>query len=309
MVGAWIVGQAYPLTRAVRVRNALLAREGAIGDFDWHPANAPSSFRQETRAPSFAFAEAVARLDLASCTSDWKRALLLAGELTGRAQDRGPIRADLETTYERISAGYGYCADFVRVFLALAHAAGLCARQWGFSFDGFGGHGHTFVEIFDRARSKWIFLDVYNNFHVCDAKTNEPLSALEFRNVLLRGAADIRLELNGSGRPGYVFNDKLLEYYSTGLQQWYLICGNAVFSYEAHPLVRWTSRVSGSIGQVVATICGVHPTIQLLGTRENEAAVSELTALGRSFRIALGLLGVLALLLFAQLTLQAMTRP
>jgi hypothetical protein len=30
---------------------------------------------------------------------------------------------------------------FVKVYLALAHAAGITARQWAFSFDGFGGHG------------------------------------------------------------------------------------------------------------------------------------------------------------------------
>src|SRR5215212_7048039 len=111
VVGAWIAGQAYPLTRAVRVRNALLAREATVADFDWHPTNAPSAFHQETRPPSSAFADAVARLDLGSCRSDWDRGLRLAGELASRAQDRGPIQADLETTYARISAGYGYCAD------------------------------------------------------------------------------------------------------------------------------------------------------------------------------------------------------
>ena len=193
----------------------------------------------------------------------------------------------------------------MKVFLGLAHAAGLTSRQWSFSFDGFGGHGHTIVEIFDHARGKWLFLDVYNNFHACDAATLEPLGALEFRDALLRGTPEIRLEPNGSGRAGYPIEHKLLAYYRRGLQQWYLICGNAVFSFEANPLVRWTSRFSGSLGQAVAVFLGVHPAIQMLGTRENEAAVQELTALGRRFRVALAAFGVLALLLLWQLGVYA----
>jgi hypothetical protein len=305
-VGAWMVTQAYPPTRAVRLRNALLARRATAADFEWKPAGAPGTFHQENRPAPRAFADAVTRLDLDSCASDWNRALRLAEHLGGHARDLGPIQADLETTYARIRDGYGYCADFVKVFLGLAHAAGLCARQWAFSFDGFGGHGHTIVEIFDHARDKWLFLDVYNNFHACDAATKEPLSALEFRDALLHATREIRLEPNGSGRPGFPLKDKLLGYYRGGLQEWYLFFGNAVFSYEAQPLVRWTSRVSGSMGQVVATVLGVHPSILVLGTGENEARVQQLTALGRRFRIALAMLGVLALALAAQLGIYGM---
>lgn len=305
-LGAWMVAQAYPPARAVRVRNALLARRASAADFDWKPAGAPGAFRQEARLPPPAFADAVARLDLDSCAGDWDRALRIAEHLACHARDLGPIRADLETTYARIRAGYGYCADFVKVFLGLAHAAGLCSRQWAFSFDGFGGHGHTVVEIFDRARGKWLFLDVFNNFHACDGATKEPLGALEFRDALLRGNREFALEPNGSGRSGYPLQHKLLAYYRRGLQQWYLVCGNAVFSYEAHPLVRWMSRRSGSLGQVVATFLGVHPPIRVLGTPENEAAVRDLMALGRRFRVALTVFGVLALLLAVQLGVQAL---
>ena len=53
----------------------------------------------------------------------------------------------------------------------LAGAAGLTAREWGFSFDGFGGHGHALVEVYDRGLSKWVFLDVYNNIQALDAAT------------------------------------------------------------------------------------------------------------------------------------------
>lgn len=299
-VGAWMATQAYPPTRAVRVRNALLARQGTVADFGWGPANAPRTFHQEKLPAPLTFADAVARLELGSCASDWHRALRIAEHLACYAQDRGPIQADLVTTYVRIRDGYGYCADFVKVFLGLAHAAGLCSRQWAFSFDGFGGHGHTIVEIFDRARGKWLFLDVYNNVHACDAATAAPMGALEFRDALLGGSRAIRIEPNGSGRLGFPLEHKLLAYYRRGLQEWYLICGNAVFSYEAHPLVRWTSRFSGSMGQAVATVLRVHPAIQVLATHENEERVRELAALGRRFRAALAVFAILALVLAAQ---------
>jgi hypothetical protein len=302
VAGTWMVIQASSPTRAVRVRNALLAREGAIDDFEWKPANPPPEFQKEDRPASRAFADAITRLELGSCPTDWDRALRIAGHLTAYAQDLGPIHADLETTYTRIRAGHGYCADFVKVFLGLAHAAGLGVRQWAFAFDGFGGHGHTVVEIFDPPRGKWLFVDVYNNFHACDGATGEPLGALEFRDALLRGTRAISIKPNGPGRAGFPLEHKLFAYYRSGLHQWYLIFGNAVFSYEAHPIVGRTSRLSVAMGQIVATIFGVRPSIRLLVTRENEAAVQELAALGHKSRIALAALGVLAVVLLVQLS-------
>lgn len=301
-----MLAQIFPPTRGIRVRNALLAHRAAVADFDWKPFSPPRTFRQENLPAPPVFAAAVARLDLDSCPNDWSRALRVAEYLASQARDLGPIQSDLETTHARILAGYGYCADFTKVYLALAHAAGLFARQWAFSFDGFGGHGHTVVEIFDRARDKWIFLDVYNNFHVLDAATSEPLSALELRDVLLSGAREIVLRPNGSGRAGFPLEYKLFAYYRRGLQEWYLFGGNAVFSYEAHPLVRWAVRVSGSLGQIVATFLGVHPAIQILSTPENEATVQKLMALGRTFRAALIVFFVLGLVLAGQLAFHGM---
>lgn len=306
VLAAWMLRQAYPLTRAVRLRNALLVRQEALSNFDWNPGDAPGAFRQETRAPSRAFADAVAQLDVRSCPGDWSRALRVADHLAIHARDLGPIQSDLGTTYARIRDGYGYCADFVKVFLGLAHAAGLSSRQWAFSLDGFGGHGHTVVEVFDHARGKWLFLDVYNNFHVCDGATMEPLGALELRDALLHGKPEIVFQPNGPGRPGYPLEDKLLAYYRSGLQEWYLIFGNAVFSYDAHPLVRCASRLSGPLGQMVATLVGVHPSIQVLVTRENRVRVNHLTALGHRFHAVLAVFALLTLLLVVQLGIYAL---
>ncbi len=266
-------------------------------DFDWSPETVPSDFLQERLPPSPAFARIVETLELPSSANSFERALQLAEHLTSHAQDRGPIQADLETTYARILEGYGYCADFVKVFLALAHGAGLHARQWAFSFDGFGGHGHTFVEVYDPRRRKWLFLDVFNNVYACNRATREPLSALEFRRALLTGEPAFEIKRAGEGRLGFPILDKLLAYYRRGLNEWYLIWGNAVFSHEARPLIRWASKLSSGMGQAVAVLVGAHPSIKILCTPENRAVVQELTSLQRRVKLALSALAAMALIL------------
>lgn len=124
-LAAWMLSKTYPLTRAVRLRNALLAGDATMTSFDWTPSDAPTGFRKETSAPSRVIADAVSRVDMQSCADDWSRALRLAEHLTRQARDLGAIQSDLNTTYTRIRDGYGYCADFVKVFLALAHAQNI----------------------------------------------------------------------------------------------------------------------------------------------------------------------------------------
>lgn len=294
----------YPTTRVVQLRNALLARKASARDFDWTPENVPDYFRQETLPAYAAFSEAVEKLNPGACGSDWGVALRIAGHLTSNAKDLGSIQSDLNTTYVRIGMGYGYCADFVKAFLGLSHAAGLFSRQWCFSFDGFGGHGHTAVEVFDRQIGKWCFLDVHNNIHARDLVTNLPLGALEFREALLRQDRTFRIKQNGTGRLGFAIEEKLLAYFNRGLQEWYLVAGNAVFSYDANPAVRWASRLSGSLGQVVAVCLRCHPPIQILVTSENRAQVLALTRLGLRFRLVL--VACMALLTFLILQIAAL---
>lgn len=298
--GAWIVAQILPPTRAVRLRNAFLAKRGEAVAFGWTPRTMPGEFRQETLKAYDSFRAVTAALHLEACASDWERALRIAAHLTAPARDLGPIQRDLETTYRKILQGYGYCADFVRVYLGLAHAAGLCARQWSFSFDGFGGHGHTFVEVFDRDTGKWCALDVHNNVHVCSTLTNMPLSALELREALRIGVPTFKIMPNGSGRLGFPIEAKLLAYWHRGLDEWYLNEGNAVFSYEARPLIRGASRVLGPLGQMVATLLGEHSAIRVLATPENTGRVAALMSLKRHFVLITVVFLVLAALLAVQ---------
>ena len=301
LLAAWLLAQAYPATEAVRLRNALLLEAGAPPDFDWTPARMPAGFMAEQRAPTPQFVSAARAAGADPSAGDWERALALAAALTRNAQDKGAIQGDLESTHRAIvEDGRGYCADFTAVYLALAHAAGLAAREWGFSFDGFGGHGHAVVEIFDRRRGKWAFLDVFNNVHAVDAVSREPLSALEFRDFVLgRRPAPVILP-NGPGRLGYPLQDKLIAYYSRGAQEWYLSMGNNVYSYEAHPAVRAAGRISRSLEQLAAVAVGVHPRLLALASPENAPQLERMARL-RVTLIALAALGAVLLLTLAAL--------
>lgn len=299
---AYLLRHAYPTTEAVRLRNALLLAPSRQDEFNWTPENLPEDFRLERRPPSREFIEAVRALSVAQLTDDWRKALALAGHLAERAQDKGPIRSDLLTTYRRIRDGDGYCADFVKVFLALAHAAGLMARQWAFSFDGFGGHGHTFVEVFERRRAKWLFLDVHNNFHVVAFATGEPVSAFELRELLRGPDTNLRLVPNGPGRPGFPYAEKALDYYRRGLGEWYLVWGNAVFAGEANPLARWAARMSSGLGRLASMLLDTQPRIHVLRTADNAAQIESLARLRRRARLAIVLLFALVGVLLVQLS-------
>jgi len=305
LVAGYVARKAYPATEAVRVRNAFLIEPSTVADFEWTPSSVPDSFRQETQSATREFVEVVHRLGATSLHTNWDKALAIAGHLSERAADRGPIQSDLATTYRRIRGGYGYCADFVRVFLALAHAAGLFARQWAFSLDGFGGHGHTFVEVYDDSRGKWLALDVHNNFHFADAASGEPLSAFELREALSDGRRALDMRPNGSGRSGFVHAEKGRDYYRRGLDEWYLWWGNAVFSYDAQPLVALARRLSDRLAHVAGHLTGVQPRMRILPTPENAAQRRRMAGL----KARLGWAAVLALLLSGGLLVQIGLNP
>jgi hypothetical protein len=279
---ALVVWRARPITEAVRWRNALLLQPARVEDFNWVPPHFPADFNAERLPPPQEFQDIVAGLGVTPGSPDWDNALKLAAHLTERVEDKGRIQADLLTTYHAIRSGYGYCADFVRVFLALAHTSGLTARQWAFSFDGFGGHGHTTVEVFDRQRQKWLFIDVLNNFHPVDASTGEPLGALEYRDSLRGHRPPVVMRPNGPGRMGFIHEHKAIEYYQKGMTQWYMWWGNAVFSYDAHPVVRAVGSVSRSLAHIVAIAAGVQPRIRIYETEENAKEVRRIFALRRT---------------------------
>lgn len=296
----WLATLTLPAARALRVRNAFLLRRGSPEDFAWTPARVPAGFRSERSAPPANIADAVDASALTRIEGDWARALALAGMLVRHAKADAPIRADLATTYAGIVAGGGYCADYVRVYLAAAAAAGLFCRQWAFSFDGFGGHGHTVVEIWDRERARWAMLDVHNNVYAVRAGTKLPLDALAVREMLLTAPETLRFRRAAPGRLGFVHERKLLDYYRRGAHEWYLWFGNDVVTRERSGVARALAPLSGRFAHRVASAFGRLPPLVVVTSPHNLPAVARMEALRWWVKLAVTVAVVLAVLLVLQ---------
>ena len=252
------------------MRNALLLQSEPAA-YDWSPASAPASFAVETGAPTPLYADVVARSSLRVEGDDWATALKIGQHLLVEGKRSGrPIQADLEQTYLRITErGEGYCGDFADSFTGLASAAGVFSRPWAFSFDGYGGRGHIFNEVWDSQTGRWIMIDVFNNFYVVD-QAGQPLSAMAFRDTLLTDAATVRMvPVKASARPGFVHVEKALAYYRRGLPEWYMWWGNNVFEYDREPLVRALGGTHRALEQLGGVVIGAYPRIRILETTEN----------------------------------------
>lgn len=294
-------------TEQVRIRNALLLGPDWSEAEDWTPPQRPAGYRFETEGADPRLAQVVRGLDLGRLPDDWARAQAIGRHLLATAPELvgNPIQSDLWRTYEAITRrGEGYCGDFVRVFQAMANAAGLTVRPWAFSFDGFGGHGHIWVELWNTQRQRWQLIDIFDNFYFLRTGSEEPLSALELRRALLDGAGGVGrgLELRRlvpEARPGYAIEAKAWEYFQRGVDQWYMPFGNNVFSVDAAPTVRvfsgW-SRIGEGIGALAS---GRAPAVRILATERNAEQRSDLQSLRlRAFAaLVSGALGVLVLLL------------
>lgn len=269
-------------TEVVRLRNALLVVDRSASDFEWSAATPPAGDVQASVPPDPMFVDTVRRLGLDTLPDDWARAVAISQHLlTGsKVLDGGAIQSDLNTTYRRIvEQGDGYCADFVRVFNALAETAGIPVRSWAFSFDGFGGHGHVFSEIWNRQLRRWQLVDVFNNYAIVGAD-GRPLAAMEFRHVLLEGAADAHfVALAPTARPGFIHEEKAWEYYRKGVAEWYLWWGKQTFAYDDAWAVRAFDGHSRSLAQMGAILEGVHPRIRIVETPQNAPRVAEIRRL------------------------------
>jgi glycosyltransferase involved in cell wall biosynthesis len=264
-------------TELVRLRNALLYVGAAEPDsvaFSWRPQQVPAGFLQERGPVDPLFADVAQRLELDTLSDDWERALAISQHLLASQPvlSGGAIQGDLHATYRGIvEDGEGYCGDFVRAFTALATAAGIPVRNWAFSFDGFGGHGHVWSEIWNRQLHVWQLLDVFDNYYFARAD-GRPLSALAFRATMLSDPRSLRLlPLAPKARPGYTIESKAWDYFRLGLPQWYLWWGNNVFSYDREPVVRWFAGRSRALEQLAGTATGAHPGLMLLADPENAA--------------------------------------
>ncbi len=301
----WLLSLATPSTEAARLRNSLIAEVGKKTDFYWLPGYAPDTYKQE-QLESPVFFKKIHQQFFGSKfknLSEYNKILEISKHLLQVEKAKGGgILSDTITAYEGITKqGAGYCADFTQVINALAKTENIPVREWGMAFDGFGGWGHAFNEIYDSQLKKWIFLDVFNSFYVRSKNNGELLSVLEFRDRLLHNQDDIEIVPIVKSRFGFKDRGHLLEYFDRGKNQFYLWWGNNIFSYENHPVVEFTGKISRSLEQLSAIAIGIHPTIKIIKTKENKVMVEDLLSLKKILYFIAISAGFLSVLLIYQI--------
>lgn len=250
---------------AVRIRNAMVAQLGDPAQTDWQPDAVPADYKLESLPSPPFFAAIVSQVvpSAASQESALEKAVLIARHLRASSHYGDPIQANARETYEKIVSGQGgYCSDYTRAFNALALAANLKVREWGFTWEDMA-NGHAFNEIWDRDLGKWVFIDAFNSFYVVDAGAGIPMSALDFRASLLGepGARNAQVVPIVPGRFGFKSDQDALDWYRRGVPRMFLILGNNVYSYDANPIIRMTEALPRSIQMTVGILLGERPRL------------------------------------------------
>ncbi len=259
----------------VRLRNSFIADVGALEDFNWNPNTIPKDFMLEKEQAPPEIRNAVDKI-LTQPTSSlgaFETALNLAKHLDKGAHPNGDgIQSNTLDTYKTIlDSDNGFCADYSQVMNGLATTANIPVREWGMSFDGFGGNGHAFNEIFDDKMGKWVFVDTYYSFYVRNSATDSPLSVLELQEFLRSNASDENVVVVPIDQEHFKFKtaEKALRYYRRGADQFYLYFGNNVYTYDKHPLLSFLGGISRTLEQSFAILLGLHPEIRIVPTDTN----------------------------------------
>ncbi len=265
-IALWVISKAQPASEMTRLRNALLLDVGTIADFTWSPQQAPKDFNSEKgNVPKEiqVFAQAILG------NSEWKKTLNAVDALRGNAHLNGAIQANTVTALNEILiSGRGYCADFTQVMNAVSYQQKISIREWGMSFDGYGGWGHAFNEVYIDEWKKWVFIDVFNGFYVTTNESNIPLSTLEFREILATTPDKVLIHRT-AGRFGFKSDQVAIEYYLRGVNQFYLWWGNDSLTYDDNAVINFIAPLGRAIEQASAILIGIHPKIRILPLPEN----------------------------------------
>lgn len=284
---------------AVRIRNAMVARLGTPAETDWPPDAVPPDYQWESLAPPAYFATAVAPLvpQERGQEAAWTTAVQLARHLREASRQGPPIQANSRETYEKIRAGQGgYCSDYTQSFMALALAAGLAVREWGFSWQDMA-NGHAFNEVWDPVREKWLFIDSFVSFYVIDRNSRQPLSALEFRDALLEGSGRDEIEVVQIVPEHFGFRspEQALEWYRRGVPRMFLVLGNSVYSYDANPVIQVAEVLPRSVEMMLAILLGEHPQFLFVPWEADPEVTAQVREMDRELAWALTKLAALVL--------------
>lgn len=293
---AWLGKQLSQGEEAIRVRNSLLVTQGEGNIISWSPQQVPASFTWEQLPPPQFFKQTISNIKLDD-SSVLNSALAIAHHLRQTKGSETSIKDNSIHTYKAIvNTGRGYCADYTQVFIALAHAANIAVREWGFATKNYGG-GHAFVEVWEPTLNQWVFLDPFASFYLLDKKSHLPLSANQFNQLLLSNQLDsFELVIIHEGRFGFRNTRQALDFYLSGANEFYLWWSNAIFSYENNAIVAYMGSFSRHLEQLSAIAIGIHPKIMLLPNHNNQQAINFILQLRKTTLVCLLTLPVFALL-------------
>ncbi|WP_421862735.1 hypothetical protein [Motiliproteus sp.] len=277
----WLAVLAWPepgrpaTTELVRLRNALLIEPSAQQDFDWLPKQRPTDFLVDSTPLPPPMQQWLAALP--PQPNDWQQILSLSEHLRAKGPSGGALQASTLVSFERITRdGIGYCADYIQVINALAQGAGIPVREWGMSFDGFGGWGHAFSEFYSQHLDQWVFVDVFNGFYVTLQDSDSPLSVQQLQQQLHQDPAQLQIHRLKQGRFGMKSDQVAIDYYLRGKDQFYLWWGTNPLTFDRHPLISTSAVLSRSAEQMVALLLDIHPRIRVNRPEDNASMVAQM---------------------------------
>lgn len=289
----------------VRLRNAMVFQSAAEADFHWAATDYPADFRKETATVPDWLRQWVAPVAAQTpvttqiTTGALQQLLQLSQRFEQQKRLGGAIQSDSHTALLAIEQqSTGYCADYTQVTNSIAYALNIPVREWGISFDGFAGHGHALSEIWDAQWQKWIMLDLFNRFYAVDATTKQPLSVLEFRQLLFSAPQQIEIVRTSAKNFGFRDNQHLLDYFQQGRNAFFMYWANNSLSYDQHPVLATARHISPHVEQLLAVALGEFPKLYAITTAENQAQINHMYQLKN---LLWGILALESLLFFVLL--------
>lgn len=266
----WLYANAGDGSEQIVLRNSLIAEMGVPQDFAWTPDRAPAAFQYDRDHIPDRVAAIVQSIQIDSLDA-FDATTKIAQHLLRLRGDGHSVKRDTLTTYSRIVGdGGGYCADYSQVFTALALAAAIPVREWGFSQKNFGG-GHAFNEVFSESHRQWIFVDLFSGFYLVSKSDGKLLSVEDLRQALkLNRFDDVVFVRFNPDIFRFRDNQQAWDFYRTGMDQFYLWWGNSIFEYESNFMVSEAGKVSRALEQLVAIVVGVHPRFHVVPDADNE---------------------------------------
>ncbi len=78
----------------------------------------------------------------------------------------------------------GVCSDFSQLMINFCVLNDVPVREWSLSEKLYGTFGHVFNEVYSDELQKWVLLDVGKSFYFIHGQTKQPLSTIEYIDLL-----------------------------------------------------------------------------------------------------------------------------